>query len=44
MHSFTNPDADMYAKKFNMPVGYNVDADKKSWVELDKFLAEIFEK
>jgi dienelactone hydrolase len=44
MHSFTNPDADMYATKFNMPVGYNVDADKKSWVELDKFLAEIFEK
>ena len=44
MHSFTNPDADMYAKKFNMPVGYNADADKKSWAELDKFLAEIFKK
>jgi dienelactone hydrolase len=42
MHSFTNPDADMYAKKFNMPVGYNADADKKSWAELDKFLADIF--
>jgi dienelactone hydrolase len=44
MHSFTNPDADMYAKKFNMPVGYNADADKKSWAELDKFLADIFKK
>ena len=44
MHSFTNPDADMYAKKFNMPVGYNADADKKSWTELDKFLADIFKK
>ena len=44
MHSFTNLDADMYAKKFNMPVGYNADADKKSWVELDKFLADIFKK
>jgi len=27
-----------------MPVGYNADADKKSWAELDKFLAEIFKK
>jgi dienelactone hydrolase len=44
MHSFTNPDADMYAKIFNMPVGYNADADKKSWAELDKFLADILKK
>jgi dienelactone hydrolase len=44
MHSFTNPDADMYAKKFNMPVGYNANADKKSWAELDKFLTNIFKK
>ena len=44
MHSFTNPDADMYAKKFNMPVGYNADADKKSWAQLDKFLTDIFKK
>jgi dienelactone hydrolase len=42
MHSFTNPDADRYAKKFNMPVGYNAEADKKSWAQLDKFLADIF--
>jgi len=44
MHSFTNPDADMYAKKFNLPQGYNADADKKSWAELDKFLTDIFKK
>lgn len=44
MHSFTNPDADTYAKKFNMPVGYNADADQKSWSELDKFLAGLFKK
>jgi dienelactone hydrolase len=44
MHSFTNPDADMYAKKFNMPVGYNADADKQSWAELDKFLTDIFKQ
>jgi dienelactone hydrolase len=42
LHSFTNPDADTYAKKFNMPVGYNAEADQKSWAELDKFLAGLF--
>ncbi|HUN53903.1 MAG TPA: dienelactone hydrolase family protein [Smithella sp.] len=43
-HSFTNPDADKYAKKFKMPIGYNAAADKKSWAELVKFLAGIFTK
>ena len=42
LHSFTNPDADEYAKKFNMPIGYNADADKASWAELQRFLTEIF--
>lgn len=42
IHSFTNPDADMYAKKFNMKVAYNANADKKSWEELVKFLKSIF--
>jgi dienelactone hydrolase len=44
MHSFTNPDADMYGKKFNLPLAYSADADKKSWEELKKFLADIFKK
>lgn len=44
MHSFTNPDADTYAKKFNLPLGYNAEADKKSWEELGKFLEEIFKE
>ncbi len=44
MHSFTNPDADMYAKKFNMPLGYNAEADKESWIELGKFLTDIFKE
>jgi hypothetical protein len=34
----------MYAKKFNMPVGYNAEADKQSWVELGKFFTDIFKK
>lgn len=42
IHSFTNPEADTYAKKFNLPLGYNADADKKSWSELRKFLKKVF--
>ncbi len=41
-HSFTNPDADKYAKEFKMPIAYNADADKKSWEEMQKFFKEIF--
>jgi dienelactone hydrolase len=44
VHSFTNPEADEYGKKFNMPVAYNAQADKKSWDELKKFLTMIFMK
>jgi dienelactone hydrolase len=44
IHSFTNPDADAYAKKYNLPLGYNAEADKKSWEELRKFLEQIFRK
>jgi dienelactone hydrolase len=42
MHSFTNPDADRYAKKYKMPLGYNAGADRESWAELAMFLAELF--
>ena len=44
LHGFTNPDADGYAKKFNMPIGYNADADAKSWSEMQKFFKEVFGK
>jgi dienelactone hydrolase len=43
-HSFTSPDADALGKKFNMPIAYNADADKKSWDELKMFLKKIFEE
>jgi dienelactone hydrolase len=43
-HSFTNPDADVYAKKFHMPIAYNASADSKSWAEMKKFLHIIFRK
>jgi dienelactone hydrolase len=42
VHSFTSPDADALGKKFNMPIAYNADADKKSWNELKAFLKKIF--
>lgn len=41
-HSFTNPEADSYAKKFNIPVGYNAAADKKSWEDMSQFLKSVF--
>ena len=41
LHAFTNPDADEYAKKFNMPIAYNAAADKDSWMQLQAFLAEV---
>jgi len=40
-HSFTNPDADEYGKKFNLPLAYNESADKESWAALARFLKEI---
>ncbi len=44
VHSFTNPDADELGKKFNLPLAYNEEADRKSWEELRKFMKEIFMK
>ena len=43
-HAFTNPDADSYAKKFNLPLAYNKNADRNSWTEMRRFLREIFKK
>ena len=44
MHSFTNPDATAYGKKFNLPLAYNKKADKESWQEMKKFLEETLKK
>ncbi|MBP9854816.1 MAG: dienelactone hydrolase family protein [Candidatus Omnitrophica bacterium] len=41
-HSFTNPDADMFAQKFGMPIAYNQVADEQSWTDMQKFLNSIF--
>ena len=42
MHSFTNPEADAFAKKFKLPMAYNKKADQGSWAQTKKFLKEIF--
>ncbi|MCR4336966.1 MAG: dienelactone hydrolase family protein [Candidatus Omnitrophica bacterium] len=43
-HSFTNPAADENAEKFGLPLGYNFEADQKSWEDMKEFLDSIFEK
>jgi dienelactone hydrolase len=42
-HSFTNPDADGFAERFGMPLGYDAAADADSWEQTEKFLAELFD-
>jgi len=44
MHSFTNPDADAFAKKFNLPMAYNRKADRNSWLQMKKFFKEVFSR
>ena len=41
-HSFTNPDADDFGKRFDMPLVYNAEADKDSWQRMKVFLAKVF--
>ena len=41
-HSFTNPKATALGKKFNLPIGYNAQADQKSWEEMKAFLKSLF--
>lgn len=43
-HSFTNPDADEYAKKFNLPLAYSAKADKASWNDMKAFFRKTFAK
>lgn len=42
-HSFTNPEADSNAQKFNIPaLQYNEVADRESWAEMQGFFKDIF--
>ena len=42
VHSFTNPDADRLAAKFSLPLGYNAEADRRSWQDMQFFLKQVF--
>lgn len=44
VHSFTNPDADVNGKKFNLPLAYDAEADKQSWEEMQRFFGNLFGK
>jgi len=41
-HGFTDPGATERGEQFEMPLAYNEQADKESWIELTTFLNEIF--
>lgn len=40
-HAFTNPESDVNAKKFNMPIAYNAKADSASWKEMEHFFSAV---
>lgn len=42
VHSFTNPDATALGKKYNLPLAYNAEADRKSWEAMKEFFASVF--
>lgn len=41
-HSFTNPDADSFGKRFGMPLAYDRHADEDSWKITQAFFKDIF--
>ncbi len=43
-HGFTVPEADANGKKFNLPLAYNAEADRKSWAETRAFLSDTLRK
>ncbi len=42
IHAFSNPAADELGKKFNIPLAFNADADRKSWNDMKDFFETIF--
>ena len=42
VHSFSNPGATELGKKFNLPLAYNAEADRKSWAAMREFFDTIF--
>lgn len=42
LHGFTNPEADANGEKYDLPLAYSEDTDKRSWQEMQSFFKEIF--
>ncbi|MDH5446022.1 MAG: dienelactone hydrolase family protein [Gammaproteobacteria bacterium] len=41
-HSFTNPGADAYGKKFGIPLAYDKESDEKSWQAMQDLFKQVF--
>jgi len=41
-HGCTNPDADKFSRKFNLPLAYNADVDRQSWQEMLELFGKVF--
>ena len=41
-HAFTNPASTENARKFNMPIAYNPEADRDSWNDMKAFFLKLF--
>ena len=41
LHGFSNPAADERGKKFNIPLAYNENADRKSWEAMKAFFERV---
>ncbi|BEH09521.1 dienelactone hydrolase family protein [Geobacter sulfurreducens subsp. ethanolicus] len=41
-HSFTNPEADAFARRFGLDVAYDSRADRRSWAEMKRFFQLCF--
>jgi dienelactone hydrolase len=44
LHAFTNPEADVYAGKYGLPLKYDPAADADSWKQLTELLREVYAK
>lgn len=42
LHAFTNPDADRLAAKFSLRLAYHAEADRRSWLDMQSFLKQVF--
>lgn len=41
-HSFTNPEATLRGKQFELPLEYNAEVDMQSWKAMQELFAEVF--